>query len=195
MFLDLCRALDVSCITQSVMLPSLSLALTPLLSAIVLTAAAMDIWQQRIPNWLTLTSMAIALGLHTFKAGEAGFVFSLGGIALGIALLLAFYWLGGMGAGDVKLLGAVGGFLGPSGVLAAFTFTAVLGAGYALVLYFNHWGLRTGIHRIATRLVTFVLTGHPGPPSPADAALPKLRYGAVIALGTVITQWLILHEA
>ncbi len=57
---------------------------------------------------------------------------STGGLFLGVAFLLPVYLIGGMGAGDVKLMGAVGSILGPQGVFIAFLYSAIAGGLYAL---------------------------------------------------------------
>ncbi len=106
------------------------------LSAILLSSAFTDLKSQKIPNYLTLSGMIAALTLYSFAAGFDGFLFSLKGIAVGIGVMLIPYLLGGMGAGDAKLMGAVGGFLGAKGVLGAFLLTAVIGGIYALLTIF-----------------------------------------------------------
>jgi prepilin peptidase CpaA len=92
-----------------------------------------------------------------------------------------------MGAGDVKLMGAIGAILGPKGVFLAFLFTAVLGGMYALVLLVGTWKYVKGFaQRWGTMLKTlvFVRQLHHIPPVKSQRK-PKLRYGVVIALGTM----------
>ena len=104
------------------------------IGGIVIMAAITDIRSQRIPNVLTFSTMAFALFCHAEGGGLQGFLFSLAGVAIGIALFILPYLMGGMGAGDVKLLGAVGAVLGPWGVFEAALCTALIGGVYALVL-------------------------------------------------------------
>lgn len=107
---------------------------------------------------------------------------------MGIGLLILPYMLGGMGAGDAKLMGAVGGFLGAKGVLNAFLFTAVLGGVYALLLILMRRSQFKGyLKNFWERLVVFSSTRQ-YIPIPDDAKLkrPRLCYGLAIALGTGI---------
>ena len=82
-----------------------------LMGCLVILASVSDIATKTIPNWITLSGMATAVMVHTAMRGAEGCLFSLGGIAVGISLLLPVYVFGGIGAGDVKLLGAIGGIV------------------------------------------------------------------------------------
>ena len=84
-----------------------------------------DLRERRIPNWLTLSSMFAGMAYHAATGGLQGLIFSIQGLALGFTLLILFYAAGGMGAGDVKLMGAVGSILGPMNVIIAFLYSAV----------------------------------------------------------------------
>jgi len=86
------------------------------LVAMVIFAAVSDIRSRRIPNWLVAAGLALALVAQVAAHGAAtGALNWIGGTATGMAMLLAVYLIGGMGAGDVKLMGAVGAFLGAAG--------------------------------------------------------------------------------
>ena len=101
---------------------------------ILLIAAVWDIRFKRIPNWLTFPSMIVALSYHVISGGVDGLLFSLGGAAAGMAILIIPYFMRGMGAGDVKLVGVVGAFLGVGKMLLALLWTALVGGLYAIVL-------------------------------------------------------------
>jgi Flp pilus assembly protein protease CpaA len=88
-----------------------------LISALV-AASLTDIAHRRIPNAITYPLAAFGLLYHFPAVGMNGLIFSLSGILAGAGLLLLFHLLGGMGAGDVKLMAAVGAILGPADVLA-----------------------------------------------------------------------------
>lgn len=171
---------------------SSSLLLSGLALALVV-AAVTDVRDGRIPNWLTVSLAVFGMGVQSWQHGWDGFLFSLGGLGMGLACLMFFYIKGGMGAGDVKLLGAIGTILGPSQVVFAFVFAAMLGGVYSLALLSNQGGLRQAWDRVFLLLSTLKVTRTlpvTGGQSPAE---PKLRYALVLGLGTVITQTLFYY--
>lgn len=156
------------------------------LSSVLLIAGVSDIRSHKIPNWLTYPTMFVAIAYHTTMNGLSGLLFSLEGLALGIAFLLVFYLLGGMGAGDVKLMGAVGGLLGPKGVFDAFLFTAIIGGIYSIVILAIHGYLKETAKRLLISLKTFIFIKEFFYITPAEnKKKPKLCYGVAIALGTL----------
>jgi len=157
---------------------------------VVVGGAASDASRGLIPNWLTVAGAVGGIGLHTAHGGLSGFVGSLTGLCVGMALLIGFYVCGGMGAGDVKLMGAVGSCLGPLGVLHAALATAVLGGIYALALGCRRWGMLATYRYIATLCLTVLLTSRAFPGAISDSSSPLvLRYGVAIALGTTLSLW------
>lgn len=151
-----------------------------------LIAVVCDIRSQRIPNMLTLPAMALAVIYHSVLNGFQGFLFSMGGLAVGIAVLIIPYLMGGMGAGDAKFMGAVGGLLGPTGVFAAFLLTALAGGIYALVILARNGSLKETFYRYLVTLKTFLVEGKfiYLPPAERERAL-RLKYGIAIAAGSV----------
>jgi prepilin peptidase CpaA len=171
---------------------SSSLLLSGLALGLVI-AAVTDVREGRIPNWLTFSLAGFGMGVLSWEHGWDGFLFSLGGLGMGIICLMLFYIKGGMGAGDVKLLGAIGAILGPGQVVFAFAFAAMLGGLYSLALLSKQGGLRHTRERLFLLLSTLKVT-HTLPVSgeqrPAD---PKLRYALVLGLGTVIAKTLFYY--
>ena len=165
-----------------------------LLFTILGIAVITDLRYRKIPNWLTFSAMAMALIYHTSMNGWGKGLYSLMGIGLGMALLLIPYLLGGMGAGDVKLLGAVGGFLGPQGVFGAFIFIGIVGGFYALILLVIHRILKGTTNRYWMMLKSLLQTGRliHIPSSPMESK-PKLMYGLAIAIGTFLSLGLRNH--
>jgi prepilin peptidase CpaA len=113
---------------QSVPLPMLVVGLT------VFAAALTDLWKYKVHNFLTLPLLATGLLYHLLVNGLAGLADSAFGAALGFSMFFLLYLFGGMGAGDVKLVAALGAWLGPWMTLFACLFTAIAGGVYALVV-------------------------------------------------------------
>jgi prepilin peptidase CpaA len=158
------------------------------LTIVLLIAVISDIRLHKIPNWLTYPAMMGAIIYHTSTRGIGGFLYSVEGVGAGFAVLIIFYLMGGMGAGDVKLMGAVGGLLGPKGVFTAFVFTAIMGGLYALALLTFHGHLKKTAKRYGAILKTFMLTKELIYTAPAKfEKKPRLCYGVAIALGTLIS--------
>ena len=105
-----------------------------LLSAMLVIAVQSDLRHRRIPNVLSLFGIIAALALHCQSDGLHGLAAGLGGAAVGFLCFVPFYLLRGMGAGDVKLLAAVGAILGPQGAVLAALFSLLAG-GFTAIGY------------------------------------------------------------
>jgi prepilin peptidase CpaA len=146
----------------------------------------MDWRSRRIPNWLTLPGLLVGIGLNAAISGWAGTKSSLLGAGLGLLLLLPFVLLKSLGAGDWKLAGALGAFVGAAtltDLLLASVFVAGLMA-LGLVIYKRR--TRETMRNIA-HLVASLLSLHmPGPEVSLDNPQSlKVPYGVALAL-TVI---------
>jgi prepilin peptidase CpaA len=109
------------------------------LAVLVLVAAVYDFRFRRIPNWLTLSGVLVGIGLNWFLYWDAVKWPRSALLGLGLAFLIYFplYLLRGMGAGDVKLMAAVGAVVGPANWFGIFILSSVLGglAAVFLVMY------------------------------------------------------------
>jgi prepilin peptidase CpaA len=169
-------------------LPS-SLVVDPTVITVVFAMAAawMDYTQRRIPNLLVLAGASAALAAHLALNGWAGGGAAMGGFVVGLALMLPFYAVGAMGAGDAKLMAMVGMGLGPLGVLSAAVLTFVIGGVLALVL--AAIGGRLGQLLANVRAMLFGAFATVMIERRAEIATPavsagRLPYGIAIALGT-----------
>ena len=164
------------------------------LAVLVLVAAAagFDIRSRRIPNVLTFGAAAAALVFHAVTGGSSGAAASAAGWAIGLALFFPIFALRGMGAGDVKLLAAVGAWLGPVAVIWVALLTAVIGGVLAVVVAVAHGYLATAVQNIRLLLTHWRVNGvRPVREISLDgAAGPRLAYAVPISLGTVMTLWL-----
>ena len=111
-------------------LPPLALVL----AALVVLAAFCDLRERRIPNWLTLSGLLVGFGVNCLLLGWSGCKRSAAGTCLAFVVYLLFYISRAMGAGDVKLMAAVGAFVGPGNWLIIFLITALVGGLMALLL-------------------------------------------------------------
>ncbi|MCL6582056.1 MAG: A24 family peptidase [bacterium] len=175
--------------------PRLGEVVSSLFLAVILAVAAIsDVRSHKIPNRLTLSAMGAGIIYHICLSGWRGGLFSLAGAIAGLGLLFGFYLLGGMGAGDVKLMGAVGSFLGPKGVLVAFVATGLVGGIYAAIILVFHGRVRDIGSRFWARLKAFGAMAKTFfytrqlvyLPAAKEEKRPRLYYGLAIALGTMV---------
>lgn len=155
------------------------------------TAATWDISQRRIPNLVVFPAALLGIALQLALSGWQGGAAALGGMAVGLALLLPGYLLGTTGAGDVKLMAAIGTFLGPQdaalAALASIAVGSLVALGYAASAIFQpnsvspwrRWGLMCR---------TFFTTFKPIylPPTEGEVMGRKFPFAVSIALGTTL---------
>jgi prepilin peptidase CpaA len=158
---------------------------------VAVISAVTDLRFRKIPNWLSLSAALTGLLLNFFFSGFQGLGSALVGSIAGFLLLFFVYLVGGMGAGDVKLMAAIGAFLGPWLIFVAFIWTALAGGVLALLLI----GWRKTFRQTSQNLKTILLSLSMGT-SPRQAnitldnpKLIKLPYGVPIALGTILAVW------
>ena len=158
-----------------------------LLLSVLMVAVITDLRSRRIPNWLTFPAMIAGVGYNVITAGFAGLVFGFGGLILGMGLLIILYVLGGMGAGDVKLMGAVGSIIGPQMVIWATVYTALAGGIYAVGLLLFHPQLKARRTAIAQELKKIILFRNFNYNKPVQTqTVPKLCYAVAIASGAIL---------
>jgi prepilin peptidase CpaA len=111
-------------------------AIEVVLIAAVATAAFTDLRWRRIPNWLTVSTLAVGFLLNAliFDPWWAGLLMAAKGFALAFGLNLVMYLLRMTGAGDLKLMAAIGALVGCSNFLGIFLFNALIGGILGLVL-------------------------------------------------------------
>jgi prepilin peptidase CpaA len=97
-------------------------------------AAVTDLTRFKVYNLLTLPLLIAGLIYHSAAGGTGGLLQSVAGMLLGASILLVFYVMGGMGAGDVKLMAALGAWLGVKAIFYVFLVSALAAGIYALVL-------------------------------------------------------------
>ncbi len=117
-----------------------------LVCVVLLVAAWIDGRELRVPNWLTFPMVLSGLVFNLFVNGWTGLGDALLGTAVGLATLMPLYAVGGMGAGDVKLMAGIGAWLGPVVTWYAFCVSVVVGAvmAVAMVLWRKGWNKHYG---------------------------------------------------
>ena len=156
---------------------------------VALFGGVYDFLTNRIPNWWTFPAMALGTGLHVYFNGLEGLIEAGGGILLGLGIYLPIYLFGMMGAGDVKLLMAVGAFGGTLFVFYVAALGILVGGVYAIIdiifvgrfVPFFKAGYRT--------LKSILLRGLIFQPPDVDKER-KFSFGISLAVATGLVIWL-----
>jgi prepilin peptidase CpaA len=155
-------------------------------TAVAVAAAIFDVKSHRIPNRLTYSALLAGVALHCALQGWAGLRASLWGMAIAGGIFLVFFLVGGMGAGDVKLMGAVGALAGSDRVLGIVLATAIAGGVLACVVMILRRQVGVTIRRTFRLFLFHLVHGMKGHPeiNLADDSAVRLPYGLAIASGT-----------
>jgi prepilin peptidase CpaA len=166
-----------------------------LVSIVLIVAAVIDGWKLKVPNWITFPLIisgwiysAVAAGAHELAWYE-GLGWSLFGTFVGLGLLLPAYAIGGMGAGDVKLLAGVGAWVHGRHTFYAFCISAVVGAVIAVGMMIYRRALKKHLSQIW--MIVGEITTIQSPTELATIAAERkssmllLPYGIPIAIGTI----------
>jgi len=162
------------------------------LFVLLAAAVATDLRKHRIPNLLLLPAFGGALLLHGMNGGIDGLISASGGFMLGLAMLLPMYLVGGLAAGDVKLLGVVGSIIGPWGVFVAGMATMMAGAVFGIAVII--WRRLPSVPESRTaRLLSTPDTGLHTATATQSVAHKKrvthIPYAPAIAVGTIAAIW------
>ncbi len=157
------------------------------LAVVLAIAIGTDLRSSRIPNWLTFSAMGFALAGHAWLGGIPAVMFGLAGLAAGFGLFVIPYASGGIGAGDVKLMAAIGAIIGPYGALLSGLLAILVGGAYAVGAMCYQWGLSATGRKLVSAAQGALLAGGLG--WTQEFRLPfRLRYGLAIAGGTLLFQ-------
>jgi prepilin peptidase CpaA len=154
-------------------------------------AVTTDIREHRIPNLLVVAVLLLGLIVQINTGSATGIVSWAGGLAVGMAIFLPFYIGGGMGAGDVKLMAATTGFLGPEIGFTAGASALIAGLPLAIIYIVARY--------LTERQATAAEMATPGGPhlhhKPAhlvdsrEGKTKRIPYAAAIATGAMIGLW------
>jgi prepilin peptidase CpaA len=155
--------------------------------ALALIAGWTDWRSRRIPNWLTVPGFLIGVSVNVIANGRAGLAASLLGAGLGLLVLLPFVFLRSLGAGDWKLAGALGAFVGWQ-VLVDLLMGSVFVAGImalALVIYKGRF--KETLRNIGRLVLSMFTLRMPGAEVSLDNPQSlKVPYGVALALTTLL---------
>ena len=160
-----------------------------LLSLTLIVAAMIDGIQMKVPNWLTFPLIITGWVYSGVFFGWSGLGSSLLGTVVGLGLLLPLYAIGGMGAGDVKLLAGIGAWVWAPVTFYAFCASTIVGAVIAvgMVLWRRSWGK----HRDQFMMILAEVLTIRDPSRLSEMAAQRkpsmllLPYGIPIAIGTI----------
>ena len=156
---------------------------------LLIWAAWIDGKQLRVPNWLTFPMVLSGLLYSAWAGGWQGLGDGLIGMAVGLATLLPLYAVGGMGAGDVKLMAGIGAWLGASVTWEAFVWSVIVGAVMAVVMvaWRKSWKKHCG--NFSQIVLEFMTVKSPGELSRIAAErkpqMLLLPYGIPICVGSI----------
>jgi prepilin peptidase CpaA len=162
---------------------------------VTILAGWVDFRAQKIPNWLTVPALFLGLSLRTGLSGWSGAKASLEGAGLALLLLLPLVLLRALGAGDWKLMGAVGAFLGPVLFLFVLVGSTVVSGLMAVVEIMRTRRVRETFRNLVVLVRGFVSFGLRANPeiSLDNPRLLKLPFGVAVAISTVAcfcaAQW------
>ena len=147
-----------------------------------------DLRTRQIPNYLTLGTAVAGLAYNFMSQGLPGLVSGMLGMLLGFAFLILPYLWGGMGAGDVKALAALGAWLGPQLIVWLFCYMGIAGGVIAVGYLVWQGVLWEKTKQGWTFLLNLMLCRPDGPPPPPSAGqlTTGIPYGVAIAVGMIV---------
>jgi len=156
------------------------------IAAVTIAAAVVDLRTRRVPNWLTFGTAALGITMAMTHLDGVGVAGAFEGLLVGLLLMLPGHVIGRTGAGDVKLLAALGTLLGPRSIAMAFLYTAIAGGGIAVLVDMRRRRLRETLEGTATLVCT-------GGANAGDLEKPstdnRFAYAPAIAVGAVIAAF------
>jgi prepilin peptidase CpaA len=160
----------------------------------VLTAIAAcvtDVSTSRIPNVLTFAAAALAIVFHVSAPGGQGFTHAGLGLIAGLAVFFPLFALGAMGAGDVKLMAAIGAWIGWLPIVWVALYGSLAGGILALAIAFRKNYLRTALHNIKMLGYFWWVEGVKPLPALTLESSQSLRmpYAVAIAAGLAVMLW------
>ena len=155
-------------------------------------ACVTDLRTRRIPNVLTLGAALAGLLYQFASGGLDGLGHAALGWLVGAVIFILPFALRGLGGGDVKLLAALGAWIGPGDVLSVGLYTGIAGGIMAIVVSMRYGYLGTALQNVKLLLIHWRVAGIEAVPAITleHSTGPKLAYAFPILAGMVATTWL-----
>ncbi len=179
-----------------------------LVGGVLLVAAVTDVRSGKIYNWLTYPAMVAGLALHALLGGltgseesPLGLAGSMAGLLVGFVPLLIAFLAGGLGAGDAKLMGAVGALGGWRFALMAMLYGFIVAVVMAVIVMVRRRIVKRTLFRVGHTVMQALLTKKPEDPAAPDS--PTVPFGLALCIGAALavievlvrgageTQWLL----
>lgn len=128
-----------------------------LLALVVMISLFTDLINHKILNVIVIPGAILGFIINVDYTGWQGFLFSGKGLLVGIGLLLIPFIMGGLGAGDVKLLGAIGAIKGTEFVFNTFLGTALAGGIIAVIVFLTRKKFLSSIKKIGAGLYIIII--------------------------------------
>lgn len=161
-----------------------------ILAIILIISAFTDLRYHKVYNFITVPGMILGLGLNGITYGWTGLANSAIGLLFGFVILFIVFIFGGMGGGDVKLMGAVGALMGFPFIFWAVCYTGLVGGIMALSVMIWKGVLWQSLKRIGRSFITLLLPWLVMEPLKKEHSY-KVPYGLAIGIGTF---WALLME-
>jgi prepilin peptidase CpaA len=169
-----------------------------LLGILVAAAAVFDIRYRRIPNWLVLAGIVVGVVSNVYLSGWSGLGRAAAGLGVGFILYFPLYLIRARGAGDVKLLAAVGSITGPANCIWIFLLTAILGGVIAVIVLLFRGRLGKTLFNVSWIMRDLIHLRAPFRTSEElDVTTTKglrLPHGAIIAVGVIAFIFIAQHK-
>ncbi len=152
-----------------------------------------DLREHKVPNRIVISATSFAVALHFARGGVDELMYSLGGLALGVTLLIIPFSLRVLGAGDVKFLGTIGAIQGAHFVASTFLLSALVGGAISVLLLIIHRQFLSTAKKLAWNVVSFttpyvqmVANERKADRSGGGEQASAFPYGVAIGLGAIM---------
>jgi prepilin peptidase CpaA len=155
------------------------------LLGLLVGAVAVDVHRHRVPNYLVLAGLVLGGATRAYADGFSGLAEGGLGLLTGFALFLPMYLLGGMAAGDVKLMAVTGLFLDPYSVMWAALLSVIAGSviGLAIIALCGQLGKTASRYLLMARARSYLS------PEPGEIAAKAFPYSIAILVGTLASLY------